>query len=66
MTLFVASASVGQRVPLPPIPVHGEADPYVATSEVILLLVAAVLTVLVGVTLVVFLARQQRKGTSDV
>ena len=66
MMLFLAMAIATQRVPLPPMPAQGEADPYVATSELGLMLVAAVLTVIVGVTLVVFVVRQQRKGTPDV
>jgi len=63
MMLFSIMAIAAQRVPLPP---QGQTDPYATTSEVGLMLVAAVLTLIVGVTLVVFVVRQQRKGTPDV
>ena len=66
MMLFSIMAIAAQRVPLPPMPAQGQTDPYATTSEVGLMLVAAVLTLIVGVTLVVFVVRQQRKGTPDV
>jgi hypothetical protein len=61
----MAIATVPMRMPLPPLPENGIVDPIVTTTEVWLLVIAAVLTVAVGVTLIVFISRQQRKGASN-
>ena len=53
---------VASRVPLPPLPEDRDVNPYVSTSEVGMLIVAAVLTLIVAVTLIVFVVRQQRSG----
>jgi len=62
MTLVNALVIAAQGVRMPPIPEDRDVNPVVSMSEVGMFVVAAVLTVIVAVTLIVFVVRQQRIG----
>ncbi|MCH2136678.1 MAG: hypothetical protein MK101_08865 [Phycisphaerales bacterium] len=53
------------RVPLPPLPEDGLIEPVVSTGELVLVIVAGVLTIALASIIITFFVRQQRRESRD-